>query len=399
MGKLVRAKNIMQDHKVHYTPEQIRKLKCEGWRVLIGGILLHMILGVFYLWGGISVYVASYFRQYDDSITIKMMAGVFPYMNIACNSSLSFGVKLAERFGHKLVMLVGMCIICSCVFAASFVTNFYLFVFVYAVLIGVTSGVIYMLPVQCGFKYFPNNKGRVSGLIVAGYGFGAFIFNFVAKYVANPDGLLPDLLVKEPDGTSHKYFKDEVASRVPMMFRVIALCYAVLAFIGLILVKFPKDLHLELVDEHEVITKEGQTKAHEVAHECETVSQGLKSRPLRFLLPMTITAPFWGMLIANSYKLYGFYLGKNDAFLTLVGSLHSVFNGCSRPFWGIMLDCFGFRKVFFVIVTAQIAIIATITLIVDWDILYLLWICFTMFLEGGQLAIFPAVTTKVFGHK
>eukprot|EP01017_Pseudomicrothorax_dubius_P015901 TRINITY_DN1813_c0_g1_i1.p1 TRINITY_DN1813_c0_g1~~TRINITY_DN1813_c0_g1_i1.p1 ORF type:complete len:125 (+),score=18.31 TRINITY_DN1813_c0_g1_i1:191-565(+) len=64
-----------------------------------------------------------------------------------------------------------------------------------------------------------------------------------------------------------------------------------------------------------------------------------------------------------------------------------------------MLDCFGFRKVFFVIVTAQIAIIATITLIVDWDILYLLWICFTMFLEGGQLAIFPAVTTKVFGHK
>ena len=38
----------------------------------------------------------------------------------------------------------------------------------------------------CAWLYFPNNKGFVSGLIVAGFGFGSFLFNFVCLNTVNP---------------------------------------------------------------------------------------------------------------------------------------------------------------------------------------------------------------------
>ena len=74
------------------------------------------------------------------------------------------------------------------VFASSFMTTFLGFVAFYPILFGVGIGFSYMAPVICGWEYFPNRKGIVSGLIVAGFGFGSFIFSFISIYVANPDG-------------------------------------------------------------------------------------------------------------------------------------------------------------------------------------------------------------------
>ena len=90
------------------------------------------------------------------------MKGVFPFMNVAINISLSFGVKIAQRFGHKLIMLIGVVTIAISVFCCSFITSFGVFVAIYAVLVGVSSGLIYMVPVICGWRYFPEKKGTLS---------------------------------------------------------------------------------------------------------------------------------------------------------------------------------------------------------------------------------------------
>ena len=46
---------------------------------------------------------------------------------------------------------------------------------------------------MCGWEWFPNNKGLVSGLVVAGYGFGAFIFGFITTHIANPNDFKPEI--------------------------------------------------------------------------------------------------------------------------------------------------------------------------------------------------------------
>jgi MFS transporter, OFA family, oxalate/formate antiporter len=68
----------------------------------------------------------------------------------------------------------------------------------------------------CGWKYFPNSRGVISGLTIAGYGFGSFIFNFVCQSIANPSNKHPDVPVKE-NGVTVKYFGPDVYDEVPKM--------------------------------------------------------------------------------------------------------------------------------------------------------------------------------------
>lgn len=69
----------------------------------------------------------------------------------------------------------------------------------------------------CGWKYFPFNRGLVSGLIIAGYGFGAFTFNFVTKAICNPNDEEPTVVYYD-NGVKTKYFDKDVYEKVPFMF-------------------------------------------------------------------------------------------------------------------------------------------------------------------------------------
>jgi len=54
-------------------------------------------------------------------------------------------------------------------------------------------------------------------MIIAGYGFGAFIFNFVCKAIANPNNDEPERIEME-NGKKVKYFEEDVYKNVPFMF-------------------------------------------------------------------------------------------------------------------------------------------------------------------------------------
>lgn len=73
-----------------------------------------------------------------------------------------------------------------------------------------------MLPIVSGWRYFPHKRGLISGLTIGGYGFGAFIFTFICKAVANPHGLKPSVISIE-DGKTVKYYSSEVGENVPWM--------------------------------------------------------------------------------------------------------------------------------------------------------------------------------------
>eukprot|EP01015_Nassula_variabilis_P022184 TRINITY_DN403_c0_g1_i7.p1 TRINITY_DN403_c0_g1~~TRINITY_DN403_c0_g1_i7.p1 ORF type:complete len:499 (+),score=56.73 TRINITY_DN403_c0_g1_i7:70-1566(+) len=377
----------------HLSEEQRTAIRREGYRVIVGGICIHLILGTFYLWGGIVKYVASYLHSFDDTVSAKEMLGVFPYMGLCINCTTSIGVKVAQRIGHKLLVIIGICCISATVFICSFITNYTLFVLVYSIGFGVSAGMIYMTPLECALKYFPNKKGKISGIIIAGFGLGSFIFNFVTLALVNPDD-------KHPNEHT-KLFEEDVYSNVPKMFRVLAICYLALGGLGVFLIKYPRELHLELYDEHNVLTKVAEKKTQDqvIHNECQSFKDGVKSRPFFFLFTMALLSTYAGFMMAGCYKTYGFDLGKSDSFLTITGSLQALSNGFSRAIWGLVLDKLGFKKVYQIILIAQLALMATINYVTTVDALFLIWVCATMGLEGGQFSIFPAFVMKLFGHK
>jgi MFS transporter, OFA family, oxalate/formate antiporter len=64
---------------------------------------------------------------------------------------------------------------------------------------------------------------------VAGFGFGAFVFNFVSSAIVNPNHIEAD---------NKGYFSPEVADNVPKMIRILCVCWLSLSIIGIAMI-FP----------------------------------------------------------------------------------------------------------------------------------------------------------------
>ena len=61
---------------------------------------------------------------------------------------------------------------------------------------------------------------------------------------------------------------------------------------------------------------------------------------------MLILGEFFCLYMASAYKLIA-QNSLSDSTLTTAGALGAIFNGMSRPVWGILYDKFGFKKVYF----------------------------------------------------
>ena len=60
---------------------------------------------------------------------------------------------------------------------------------------GIGCGMCYMVPLVCGWEYFPDRRGLVTGIVISAYGFGAFGFGLLAVNIINPDHLNPTIQV------------------------------------------------------------------------------------------------------------------------------------------------------------------------------------------------------------
>ena len=81
-----------------------------------------------------------------------------------------------RRWNPKLIISIGGSIALSGIFASSFTHNIYTYLVLYAGFNGIGCGMCYMVPLICGWEYFPKKRGLVTGIVISAYGFGAFGF-------------------------------------------------------------------------------------------------------------------------------------------------------------------------------------------------------------------------------
>lgn len=65
-------------------------------------------------------------------------------------------------------------------------------------------------------------------------------------------------------------------------------------------------------------------------------------------------------MLNSNYKTYVKTEITDDAYLTLIGTIGSIGNGCTRFFWNMLFNVIGFRPVVAIIVVINIALFATI---------------------------------------
>lgn len=102
-----------------------------------------------------------------------------------------------------------------------------------------------MVPLICGWEYFPNKRGLVTGVCLGGYGFGSFIFSQVSTAIVNPNHEDP---IDDPSNEINFYDR-KVAMNVPKMIRQLVYMWIFLVIIGIALITRPKFVDVEDDDE------------------------------------------------------------------------------------------------------------------------------------------------------
>ena len=92
----------------------------------------------------------------------------------------------------------------------------------YGTMMGLGTALAYTPPLGVAMRWFPKSKGLVNGIIVGGFGLGAFIFNQIQTAYLNPANL-------PLDDEMGKFFIDEtILNRVPSVFLMLGAMYSVI---------------------------------------------------------------------------------------------------------------------------------------------------------------------------
>lgn len=141
------------------------------WRVVVGGIICQFCAGMLYSW---SIYVNPLIEQFgwergSVTLTMSITTLLIPIIMI-------FAGKLLPKLGPTKVTLIGAVSLSLGLVISGFAASIPVLYLGFGVLGGVGVGFIYGVPIATCVKWFPDKKGFISGLAVAGFGLGSIIF-------------------------------------------------------------------------------------------------------------------------------------------------------------------------------------------------------------------------------
>ena len=93
----------------------------------------------------------------------------------------------------------------------------------YGTMFGLGTALAYTPPLGVAMRWFPKSKGLVNGIIVGGFGLGAFIFNQIQTAYLNP-------INKELDDGPY-FTDDKILNRVPSVFLMLGSVYSIVQVI------------------------------------------------------------------------------------------------------------------------------------------------------------------------
>ncbi len=147
---------------------------------MIGAILIQMALGSIYAWSIFNKPLAADLGEPSKSLQVL---GIFATSLAGFGLFVSIGGKLQDKSGPRnIAMLSGVVYALGYIISSQFTDNMALMYVGYAVL-GAGVGIGYSCALSCCVKWFPDKRGLISGLAVAGFGAGTFVFAQVGQFI------------------------------------------------------------------------------------------------------------------------------------------------------------------------------------------------------------------------
>ena len=147
--------------------------------------------GSLYTWSSINSYFASYLHHKGNKIKPSDTFFLMPCIFLVQYCFMTLGVKLGDSTNARISTLIGVIIMIGSYGILIFFSNYYL-VLLGMGIFGLGDGLGNLSGIKNAWKYFPNNKGLVNGIIIGGLGLSSSVFTPLADYIINKDGKKPN---------------------------------------------------------------------------------------------------------------------------------------------------------------------------------------------------------------
>ena len=155
------------------------------WRIAAAGVAMQVALGAVYAWSVFRVPLSEHFDKSVASVNLIFSLSILSLGFAAYFGGLWMGKVGPRRVGMAAGILYGAGIILAGVSSSSIV----LLYLTYGLLAGVGIGLGYIVPVATLIKWFPDRRGFITGIAVAGFGAGALVTAPVAERLVDGVGL------------------------------------------------------------------------------------------------------------------------------------------------------------------------------------------------------------------
>ena len=155
------------------------------WLIAAAGVVMQIALGSVYAW---SVFRNPLTSAYGWTISQVTLAFEIAILMLGFASFLG-GLWIKRVGPRRVALLAGLCYGLGVILAGQARGNLGLLYLSYGVLGGVGLGLGYIVPLATLIKWFPDRRGMITGLAVAGFGAGALVTAPVAQRLVSSIGI------------------------------------------------------------------------------------------------------------------------------------------------------------------------------------------------------------------
>ncbi len=147
------------------------------WLVVAGAIAIQIALGAIYAWSAFTKPLQSDAFGYSKTETQAIFSAGLASFGIV----MIIAGRLQQRYPARNIALIGGGLLGLGYILGGFNDSFIFKLVTIGIIGGAGIGFAYVVPIAVGVKWFPDKKGLLTGLAVAGFGFGAFIWILMAS--------------------------------------------------------------------------------------------------------------------------------------------------------------------------------------------------------------------------
>jgi OFA family oxalate/formate antiporter-like MFS transporter len=368
------------------------------WLVVVGAILIQLALGAIYAWSVFTPQLTSTAGDYQftaGQAAWIFSAGLFFFALVM----IWAGRKLNSIGPQKLAIMGGLVLGTGYILAGFFGDSFITQLIFIGIIGGSGIGLAYVVPIAVGVKWFPDKKGMLTGLAVAGFGFGATIW---VKWAGSwGGGLLNNLEIAGLDG-------------VRSVFLLYGIIFAAMVIVGSLVMKDPPTGWLP--EGYTPPTKSSDSPSGVIEFDSNEM---IKTPQYYILFTTFVFSALAGLMVIYCIKLFGIdaltfsklgtldptnaeFLSTREWASAIAGTAmatYAILNGLGRIVWGVVSDKIGRKLSIFLMCLIQGVIMLLLFKLGGTVVGFIAAAAIIGFNFGGNFALFPAATADFFGNK